>query len=136
MKKISFIIIGGAIALASCKNTPAVDPAKQQAHIDSVVNSFLDGKKAELQKMCDDNIMQAAQDSAKMILEKEKKGMHHVSQAPVKKSTPATVGNGKPSMTGGTSNSTIIGNGKPSMTAGAPGSKSNGTTVGNGKPKM
>ena len=85
MKKISFIIIGGAIALASCNNQPTVDTAKQQAHIDSVLNSFLDSKKADLQKMCDDNIMAAAQDSAKMILEKEKKGIHHVAAKPVAK---------------------------------------------------
>ncbi len=92
MKKISFIIIGGVIALASCNNK-GIDPAKQQAHIDSVVNSFLDSKKADLQKMCDDQIMQAAQDSAKMILEDEKKkGMHHWAPKPVvKKEEPKPV---------------------------------------------
>ena len=80
MKKISLVIIGGAIALASCNNMPTLDTAKQQGHIDSVVNAFLDAKKADLQKVCDENIMQAAQDSAKMIIENEKKGMHHVVQ--------------------------------------------------------
>jgi hypothetical protein len=91
MKKIFFIIIGGTIALASCNNAPKVDLVKQQAHIDSVVNDFVNSKKAELDKMCNDNIMAAAQDSAKMILEKEKAGMHHVWHKPapvVKKDEP------------------------------------------------
>ena len=91
MKKISFIIVCGAIAFASCKNGANVDTTKQQAHIDSVVNAFLDTQKATLQKNCDDNIMQAAQDSAKVILEEEKKkGMHHwAPKAEPKKVEPA-----------------------------------------------
>ena len=92
MKKISFIIVGGMIALASCTNNNATDPAKQQAHIDSIVNSFVDGQKATLQKVCDDQIMTAAQDSAKMIIEKEKKGVvHHIIHKVVKKEEPKVV---------------------------------------------
>ena len=93
MKKISFIIICGVVAFASCKNGANVDTTKQQAHIDSVVNAFLDTQKATLQKTCDDNIMQAAQDSAKVILEEEKKkGMHHWAPKPVvKKEEPKPV---------------------------------------------
>jgi hypothetical protein len=70
---------------------PAVDTAKQQAHIDSVVNAFLDTQKATLQKTCDDQIMQAAQDSAKIIIEKEKKGIHHVAHVAKKVETKPVV---------------------------------------------
>jgi hypothetical protein len=144
MKKISFILFGAAVAFASC-TPPAANPAAQQAHIDSIVNEFLDAKKVELQKVCNDNIMAAANDSAKVIIEKAKKGVkvvvHHAPPKAVVKhvepTKPATVGNGKPSMTGNNTNSGTVGNGKPSMTTNpAKDPKAGTTTVGAGKPKM
>ncbi len=127
MKKISFIIVCGAIAFASCKNGANVDTTKQQAHIDSVVNAFLDTQKATLQKNCDDNIMQAAQDSAKEILENEKKmGMHHWAPKPVvkkvePKSTTPTISNrpGASNQTQGTISNRPGASNNPNTSSGA-----------------
>ncbi len=92
MKKIAYILISAfAVFTVACTGNSQQDAEKNQKKIDSTVQAFVDSKKGELKKMCDDQLMAAAQDSAKLMMEKSKKGGHapaHHTTKPVVKADP------------------------------------------------
>lgn len=147
MKKIFMVFAisaSAALALNSCNNAEEV--AKQTQEQNAKIQSLLDEKvaalEAEVAAECDSEVAALAQtqyDSLVAVAAKTGKKVvttkkPAVKQEPKKEAPkPATVGNGKPSMNGGTSGSGTVGSGKPSMDGGnTPG----GNTVGSGKPKM
>jgi hypothetical protein len=83
MKKISYIVLGGMLVFAACQPNNTQDAAKIQHTIDSTAAELAKPEIEKMQKACDDEIMQAAMDSAKVIMEHAKKGVVHHS-APVK----------------------------------------------------
>lgn len=148
MKKIFMVFAisaSAALALNSCNNAEEV--AKQTQEQNAKIQSLLDEKVAALETEvaaeCDSEaatLAQAQFDSLVAVAAKTGKKVAPVAKKPAVKQEPkkeapkpATVGNGKPSMNGGTSGSGTVGSGKPSMDGGnTPG----GNTVGSGKPKM
>ncbi|MBL7683968.1 MAG: hypothetical protein JNK00_11470 [Flavipsychrobacter sp.] len=141
MKKQTLLLLaGGMLAMASCQNeAPAVSNGPSEAQIDSMVNARVEAIRTELMAQNDSLINALAQWKADSMIA-AMKGTKTAAAKPVSKpkpaeaklttTKPATVGNGKPSMTGNTAPGTV-GNGKPSMTT----EKKDGT-VGNGKPSM
>ncbi|MEY2830378.1 MAG: hypothetical protein RIQ33_2236 [Bacteroidota bacterium] len=85
MKKISYIVLGGMLVFAACQPNNTQDAAKMQHTIDSTAAELAKPEIEKLQKACDDEIMAAAMDSAKMMMEKAKKGVVHHTKPVVKK---------------------------------------------------
>lgn len=156
MKKIflnlSVIAVMG-LTFTACSNEEANKKAKEadDAAVQALVQEKLANIDAEVATECDAKVLAAAQpivDSLNAAKAAGKKVTVPVVKKPTKPVTkpatpkqepakPATVGTGKPSMTGGSS--TTVGSGKPSMTAPANDGKNNtggSSTVGSGKPKL
>jgi hypothetical protein len=137
MKKQTLLLLaGGMLAFASCQNEPAAS-GPSEAQIDSMVNARVEAIRSELMIQNDSLINALAQWKADSMIAAMKGGSKPSASAkpapkPAPKPTtkPATVGNGKPSMSGDKKDGTV-GNGKPSMS----GDKKDGA-VGNGKPSM
>ncbi|MFM2225998.1 MAG: hypothetical protein RJA07_2200 [Bacteroidota bacterium] len=88
MKKISYIVLGGMLVFAACQPNNTQDAAKIQHTIDSTAAELAKPEIEKMQKACDDEIMTAAMDSAKVIMEHAKKGIVHHAKAVVKKVEP------------------------------------------------
>jgi hypothetical protein len=86
MKKISYIVLGGMLVFAACQPNNTQDAAKLQHTIDSTAAELAKPEIEKLQKACDDEIMAAAMDSAKVIMAHAKKGVvHHAVAKPIVK---------------------------------------------------
>ncbi|MEN9522946.1 MAG: hypothetical protein RL065_1323 [Bacteroidota bacterium] len=95
MKKLSYIVLGGMLVFAACQSNNSQDAAQVQHKVDSIANEMIKADVEKLQKDCDDKIMTAAMDSAKVIMEHAKKSnVHHsVKPVPKKETKPAIVPN-------------------------------------------
>ena len=95
MKKLSYIVLGGMLVFAACQPSNTQDAAQVQHKVDSMANEMIKPEVEKLQKDCDDKVMSAAMDSAKVIMEHSKKGtVHHTVKPVTKKETkPAVVPN-------------------------------------------
>ena len=124
------------LVMASCNNEEANNKAIEadNAAVQTLVDEKTTALDAEVAAACDAKVLSAAQvvvDSianAKPVKAAAKPKAKPVAAKPAP-AKPATVGNGKPSMTNSAPGT--IGNGKPSMTEPA-----KEGTIGNGKPKM
>ncbi|MBK8684924.1 MAG: hypothetical protein KBF25_10410 [Chitinophagaceae bacterium] len=155
MKKVQYILVPvlAGLMFTAC-NTEVKGPS--QAELDTQVEAKVKSEAERLKAECDNNLMTAAKAKADSIMAKatnQKAPVAAPKPAQVKNNTPknnppkqttppppppkpATIGNGKPKMSGG-GNTNEVGNGKPKMsgTKDEQG-KTDNSKVGNGKPKM
>lgn len=81
------------LVFAACQPSNTQDAAQVQHKVDSMANEMIKPEVEKLQKECDDKIMTAAMDSAKVIMEHSKKGtVHHTVKPTTKKADPPKSG--------------------------------------------
>ncbi|MBK8685328.1 MAG: hypothetical protein IPN26_10200 [Bacteroidetes bacterium] len=132
MKKVQYILVPvlAGLMFTAC-NTEVKGPS--QAELDTQVEAKVKSEAERLKAECDNNLMTAAKAKADSIMAKATNQKHRLQRLnqhkwkitpknnPPKQTTPpppppkpATIGNGKPKMSGG-GNTNEVGNGKPKM---------------------